>query len=176
VPTPSILGSTVVRERSRIPSVRRSPFERLALEHCERIVTSGSCRKLIVQLELRFEGTCPITHEKTVLRVSDELLSNSMEHGFYNRQRAHVFVHVVSRETVGVEVSVSDDGWGFASGPIIDGNGFHLLRQIGDLWLGAAAGPFVGKTTITVAIPLQRCGVSQRCHATASPGLTRSRR
>jgi two-component sensor histidine kinase len=97
-------------------------------------------------------------HKITVLRVADELLSNAMEHGHYARQRGHVFVHIISRVGVGVQVSVSDDGWGFDSGPIIDGNGFHLLRMIGDLYVGTAkTAPFVAKTTVTVIIPLHRC-------------------
>jgi hypothetical protein len=62
VPSPLILKSTVIRERSRSPSVQRAPFDRLLLEHCEGIVASGGCRELIVQLELRFYGTCPVTH------------------------------------------------------------------------------------------------------------------
>jgi hypothetical protein len=162
-PAPLILKSTVIQDRSQNSSLPNSPFAGLLMKHCETIVASGRSQSLIVQLELRFEGICPATHEKTVLRVVDELLSNAMEHGFYGRQRGHVFVHVVSRAAVGVQVSVSDDGWGFDSGPMIDGNGFHLLRQIGDLHIGAAAGPLVAKTAVTVLIPLHRC------RAAASP-------
>ena len=128
----------------------------MLLEHCERIVASGRSQELIVQLELKFEGICPATHEKTVLRVADELLSNAMEHGYDARQRGQIFVHVISRAGVGVQVSVSDDGWGFDHDPIIDGNGFHLLRQIGQLFLGAPAGPFVAQAAVTVVIPLNR--------------------
>ena len=155
-PPPLILRSTIIQDRSPGSSPPRPPFERVLLEHCETIVASGRSRELIVRLELRFEGVCPETHEKTVLRVADELLSNAMEHGFYHLRRGQIFVHVVSREGVGVQVSVSDDGWGFDSGPIIDGNGFHLLRLIGDLHIGASAGPFPAKTAISVVIPF-RC-------------------
>jgi hypothetical protein len=161
---PLILRSTIIQDRSRWSSQPKRPFEELLLAHCERIVSSGRSQELIVQLELKFEGICPATHEKTVLRVADELLSNAMEHGYYARQRGHVFVHVISRAGVGVQASVSDDGWGFDSGPIIDGNGFHLLRQIGDLYIGAAAAPFVAKSTVTVMIPLHRG------RAASSPG------
>jgi two-component sensor histidine kinase len=144
--------------RSRGPSQPRRAFEELLFEHCERILSSGRSQKLVVQLELRFEGVCPSTNEKTVLRVADELLSNAMEHGYYARQRGHVFVHVISRVGVGVQVSVSDDGWGFDSDPVIDGNGFHLLRMIGDLYVGTAkTAPFVAKATVTVIIPFHRC-------------------
>jgi hypothetical protein len=156
-PTPLILRSTVVQVRSKNPCLSSPPFERLLLEHCERVVANRRYQELIVQLELRFEGICPATHETAILRVADELLSNATEHGFYGRQRGHVFVHVVSRAGVGVRVSVSDDGWGFDSGPIIDGNGFHLLRQIGDLYMGASAGPFVANSAVTIIIPLCRC-------------------
>jgi two-component sensor histidine kinase len=140
----------------------------LLLEHCERILATGRSQELIVQLEFKVEGTCPATHEKTVLRVADELLSNAMEHGYDARLRGHVFVHVISRAGVGVQVSVSDNGWGFDSGPIIDGNGFHLLRQMGDLQIGAAAAPFEAHSTVTVIIPLscspfQAAGVGNPC-------------
>jgi hypothetical protein len=162
--TPLILRSAIIQDRSQGSSQPRRPFDESLLEYSERIVASGRSQELIVQLELKFEGICPATHENTVLRVVDELLSNAMEHGSYARQRGRVFVHVISRAGVGVQVSVSDDGWGFDSGPIIDGNGFHLLRQIGDLYIGAAAGPFVAKSTVTVIIPLHRC------RAAASPG------
>jgi glucose-6-phosphate-specific signal transduction histidine kinase len=155
-PVSSTLRSTIIKERSRNPSTQKIPFERLLLEHCEKIVAGGSYEGLTVQIELKCEGTCPVTHEKAVLRVTDELLSNSIEHGFYSRQTGRVFVHVSSRATNCVQVSVSDDGWGFDDGPIIPGNGFYLLQQIGDLRLGAAAaGPFVAKTAITVVIPLR---------------------
>ena len=80
-----------------------------------------------------------------------------MEHGYYARQRGQVFVYVCCRAGVGVQISVSDDGWGFDSGPIVDGNGFHLLRMIGDLDVKTAkTAPFVAKTTVTVIIPLYR--------------------
>jgi hypothetical protein len=155
--TPLRLRSTVIRGRSQDSRSPAGPFERLLLEHCERILSSGRSQPLIVQLELRFEGSCPETHEKTVLRVADELLSNAMEHGFYCRERGHVFVHVVSRAGVGIQVSVSDDGWGFDSGQIIDGNGFHLLRMIGDLHVGAPSGPLGAKTAVIVIIPFHHC-------------------
>jgi two-component sensor histidine kinase len=156
-PTPLILRSTVTQNYSQSSSPLISPFERSLQEHCEKILASGRSRELIVQLEVKFEGICPATHERTVLRVADELVSNGIEHGFSGRQRGHVFVHIVSRAGVGVRVSVSDDGCGFDSGPIIDGNGFHLLRQIGDLYAGAAVeAPFAANTAITVVIPLQR--------------------
>jgi two-component sensor histidine kinase len=152
-----ILRSTVIRDRSQGSSQPGHPFEELLLGHCERMVAGGRSPELIVRLELKFEGICPAAQEKTVLRVADELLSNAMEHGYHARQRGLVLVHVISRGGVGVQVSVSDDGWGFDSGPIIDGNGFHLLRQIGDLYIGAAAAaPFVAKNTVTVVIPPHR--------------------
>ena len=156
--TPLVLRTTITKERPRNPSPEGPPFERLLLEHCEKIVADSRSREFMVQLEVRSEGHCPVTHENTVLRVADELLSNAMDHGFYSRQRGHLFVHVVCPPAVGVQVSVSDDGWGFDSGPIIHGNGFHLLRQIGELFLGAPAGPFLAKAAVTVVIPLNRRG------------------
>jgi hypothetical protein len=167
-PTPSILRSTILQDRSQGSSHSRRIFEELLLEHCQGMLTRGRSQTPIMQLELRFEGICPTTHEKTVLRVADELLSNAVEHGYYARQRGHLVVHVISRADVCVQVSVSDDGWGFGSGPIIDGNGFRLLRQIGDLYIGAAPGPFVAKATVTVILPFHRC------RATALPPKERT--
>src|SRR5882757_4113096 len=151
---PLVLRSTITGERSQNPLPQRPPFERFLLENCEKIVANARSRPFIVRLELRLEGRCPLTHENTVLRVADELLSNAMEHGFHCRQQGDVFVHLVCLSAVGVQVSVSDDGWGFDSGPIVYGNGFHLLSQIGELYFGAPAGPFVAKTAVTVVIPL----------------------
>jgi hypothetical protein len=158
VSAPLILRSTIITGRSQGSSQPRRAFEELLLVHCERILASARSQKFVAQFELRFEGICPDTHEKTVLRVTDELLSNAMEHGYYARQRGHVFVHVSCRVGVGVQISVSDDGWGFDNGPIVDGNGFHLLRMIGDLYVGTAkTAPFPAKTTVTVIVPLHRC-------------------
>jgi hypothetical protein len=154
--TPLTLRSTIVPDRWQGSSQPRRSFEGLLLEHCERIFTKGHSQMLFVQLDLRFEGICPATHEKTVLRVADELLSNAMEHGFYGRQRGHVVVRVISRAGICVEVSVSDDGWGFDSGPMIDGNGFCLLRQVGDLHIETTAERFAAKTAVTVIMPLHR--------------------
>jgi hypothetical protein len=156
--TPSIRRSAIIHGYAQGSSQSRRSFEEALLEHCERIVASVRWQKLTVQLELRCDGMCPVTHEKTVLRAADELLSNAMEHGYYCRSRGHLFVGVVSRPGVGVQVSVNDDGWGFDSSPIVDGNGFHLLRLIGDLYVGAAkTAPSVANTTVTVFIPLNRC-------------------
>jgi signal transduction histidine kinase len=155
IATPSILRSAVIPERWHSTSPQAVSFERMLLEHCDRIAARGRCPELTVQLDLKIEGTCPRTHEKTVLRVVDELLSNSIEHGFYSRQRGRVFVHVVSRLRVWIEVSVSDDGWGFDGAPVVDGNGFYLLRQIGEIFPRAAAAPFAAKAAVTVLIPLR---------------------
>jgi two-component sensor histidine kinase len=136
-------------------SAAHRPTLRMLRDHCATIVARSGMAYSIVRLDLEVEGICPATHENAVLRVIDELFSNALEHGFYGRQRGRVFVHVVTREAVGVAVSVSDDGWGFADGDIVDGNGFHLLRSIGKLRLGAPAGPFPawGAVTVEIAIP-----------------------
>jgi signal transduction histidine kinase len=106
---PSVWRSTVVWRRLQTADPECPSFETILLEHCEMILASGRCRGLVVQLELRCEGVCPATHERSVLRVADELLSNAMEHGFHCRRRGRVFVHVVSRAGH-LQVSVSDDG------------------------------------------------------------------
>lgn len=169
VSAPSISRSTIIRTCSRFSSAGKAPFEKLVQAHCERIVASSLYRELVVQLDLRFEGRCPIAYENTVLRVIEELLSNSVEHGFDARPSGRVFVQIVSDLDSGVHVSVSDDGWGFETGPIVDLNGFHLLRQLGKLYLGAPAAPFATTAAVTVVIPSLR---SQRPRF-PSPALRR---
>jgi len=154
-PIPLVRTSTIVKARSRGALLHKVPFERVLLDHCERIVAKAGCRELTVRLELRFDGRCPVTHWNAVLRVVDELVSNAMEHGFHSRLRGHLFVFVLCPPLVGVQVSVSDDGWGFDSDPIIHGNGFHLLRQVGELFFGAPAGPFIARAAVTVILPLR---------------------
>ena len=89
-------------------------------------------------------------YKAAVARAADELVSNAVEHGLYKRRRGRILVQVVARRNAGVEVSVSDDGWGFDGGQVVDGNGFHLLRQLGVLRLGKPPEPFVSEVAITV--------------------------
>ena len=131
-------------------------FERALLRLCTRIVAGGGNRALGVRLALRLDGSCPATHQQTVLRAADELVSNAMEHGLRGRTTGHVRVDVVSRAAVGVQISVADDGAGFAAGPIIAGNGFHLLRELGDLIISAPAGRSDTAAVVSLIIPLLR--------------------
>lgn len=165
MPAPPTLRNIGFGDGTQSDAIRRIPFERLLLEHCERILASGKGRKLVMHLDLKFEGACPRSHERTVLRAADELLSNCLEHGFYHRQRGRIFMHIICRVPTGVQVSVSDDGWGFDGNRITAGNGFLLLRQLGALYLAAPAGPFVAKAAVTVVIPLQQHG-----QVSTSPG------
>jgi hypothetical protein len=48
---------------------------------------------------------------------------------------------------------VSDDGWGFDDSPVIDGNGFHLLRLLGDLHCGVSAGLSMAGAMVTIVLP-----------------------
>ena len=150
---PAILKSTVFAERSSTPNVQAASFGRLLLERCNRVIARNSSPELVVQLEVRVDVVCPASHQPMVLWLIDELICNAVEHGFYNRRRGRLLVLVASHEPNGLEASVSDDGWGAGDSGIIDGNGFHLLRLMGDLRLGAACDPFTTKAAITVGIP-----------------------
>ena len=155
-PAPWVARSTVCRMPRTMPFPEIS-FEAALLEVCNGVVASGRRRDLVVQLEVRVDGPYPRAHWKAVARVTDELVSNAVEHGFYGRQRGRVLVQVGCLGSVGIRVSVSDDGWGFDSGPIVDGNGFNLLRQLGDVRLVAPCAPFVTEA----AVVLGRSGLPQ---------------
>jgi len=128
-------------------------FEERLRTRCEAVARSAAARGAFVRLGLQVDGVCPATHHNPVLRAADELISNSLEHGFCNCRSGRVFVQVASRAAVGVQIAVSDDGWGFGSNPIVDGNGFRLLRELGDIWFGASTSPFAAGAAVTLVMP-----------------------
>lgn len=132
---------------------RAGRLEAALLEQYEDILASYGTRSLAVRFELSLDGACPNTHHAAVLRVTNELLSNAVDHGFYGRQRGNLRVDVACRANAAVHVAVSDDGWGFDPGRVVEGNGLHLLRQIGELRFEASAAPFVTRVAVTLGIP-----------------------
>lgn len=132
-------------------------FERHLRAYCEGVIADCADRDLAVSLVLTVEGTWPATHAPVVLRVVDELLCNAIEHGLYMRQSGQVAIHVANRSGVGIEVVASDDGWGFERGPVLDGNGFGLLRLLGEVSVAGAKSPFPRGACVAVLIPLRHC-------------------
>jgi len=128
-------------------------LEAALLEQHEEILASHGTRSLAVRFEFSLDGACPDTHRGAVLRVTNELLSNAVDHGFYGRQRGNLRVDVACRANAAVHVAVSDDGWGFDPGRVVEGNGLHLLRQIGELRFEAPAAPFVIRAAVTIGVP-----------------------
>ncbi len=106
-----------------------------------------------VRFDVELAGTCPGTHERAVLRAVDELVCNAMEHGFYGRLHGRLALRVATRPGVGVDVAVSDDGWGFAARAPAEGNGFGLLRTLGMLRVEGALAASTMRTTVGVLIP-----------------------
>jgi two-component sensor histidine kinase len=145
------LDSFAGEKRSPTPHSAQAAFEKKVQAHCEKVLGSYDCKQLVVQFDQLIHGICPASLEVMVLQVIVELLSNSLEHGFYSRQRGRIFVYIYCR-TEGVQISVADDGWGFDGAPV-DRTGFQLLRQFGRLSFRAQGGPFIPKAAVTVEIP-----------------------
>ena len=124
-------------------------FDHALLQHCRSVLASVVRPDLTVELHLRTATLCPRPQWQTVFRVVDELLCNAVQHGFYCRLHGCILVELAALGAGGLSVSVSDDGWGFDSQPIIEGNGFRLLRLIGGLTIDRAHGD---TTTVSVAI------------------------
>lgn len=83
------------------------------------------------------------------LRALDELLCNTVEHGFHLRLCGSVSVHASIPSARGLLLSVSDDGWGFGAEPVVDGNGFYLLRMLGQLAIGTNGS---GRTAVSILL------------------------
>lgn len=132
-------------------------FEQHLRDQCEQRVADCADRELAVSLALTIDGRCPATHEPLVLRVVDELLCNAIEHGLYMRQSGRIAIRVATLPGVGIEVVVSDDGWGFERGPVLDGNGFGLLRLLGEVSVTGSKSPFPRGACVAVLMPLRHC-------------------
>ncbi len=124
-------------------------FDHALLQHCRCVLNSVVRPDLTVELHLRTATLCPRPQRQTVFRVVDELLCNAVQHGFYCRLQGCILVELTAAGAGGLSVSVSDDGWGFDDQPIIEGNGFRLLRLIGGLTVDRAHDDI---TTVSVAI------------------------
>ncbi|HWK47279.1 MAG TPA: ATP-binding protein [Stellaceae bacterium] len=154
-------GTSLARQHDmhRVSGVSQGDaFVRLLREQCEKIVTDHLARELLVQVDLSVEGCCPTSYRKMVARVVDELVYNAVQHGFKNRPTGRIFVHVVSRRASEIQVSVCDDGCGFDSTLVRDGNGFYLLRQLGYVHFEAPEAPFNPAAAVSVRIPVQSRG------------------
>ena len=132
---------------------KRTAFDIALLGVCGAVLAAMAPPGFTIQLHLKPSGECPTSHRHTVLRVVSELLGNALEHGFYARSAGRVSIGIVADDNGSVSVSVSDDGWGLGSDPVVNGNGFALLGTLGAVRLTStdARSPFV--TVATVRLP-----------------------
>ena len=137
-------------------SAEEISIDQALLEHCETVLTAATRASLTVVLKLAISARCVGPIRSAVFRIADELLTNAVEHGFYNRQRGRILVQLAERGLSELAFCVLDDGWGFGNSPIIEGNGFHLLRQLGKLSVNARDNPFGTRTAVTVVLPVRR--------------------
>lgn len=129
-------------------------FDQALLEHGEAVLTAATRGSLAVVLDVVILANCPGPIRAAMFRIADELLTNAVEHGFYKRQRGRILVQLTARGLSELALCVLDDGWGFGHSPIIEGNGFHLLRQFGELSVNARSNPFGARTAVTVVVPV----------------------
>jgi SAM-dependent methyltransferase len=140
-------------EPSDQPDQERFSVEFAVAALAERIKTAIDSRELAVRIDLSFDGICPAAYGTAVLWVAEELLTNAIEHGFYKRRRGQIFLHISTCIDSGIEILASDDGWGFGSELAVTGNGFLLLRQIGELSVNVRRSPPVASASVKVVIP-----------------------
>ncbi len=122
---------------------------------CGSITRSAAADGLHVRLGLQVSGAYLVAWRDWMVRAVSELVSNAVEHGFYRRQTGRVLVQVTYSPDAETQVVVSDDGWGFPAEPVIDGNGFRLLRSLGVLQIEANADPRSMRTVITLFVLAQ---------------------
>jgi hypothetical protein len=106
---------------------------------------------LSLTISVSSKGVFPESYASTALRVVDELLCNAIEHGFYKCRRGQILLEITSCAER-IYIVAHDDGWGFGRIKTVDGNGFLLLRQIGDVKISHGAHPF--KACVGVVVPL----------------------
>jgi hypothetical protein len=120
-------------------------------ELIDRLKSDALEQGLSLKIRASSEGVVPQSYAGTVLRVIDELLCNAIEHGFYKCRRGQILLEIGSC-TEKIYIVAHDDGWGFGRAKTVDGNGFLLLKQIGDVKVSHGEHPF--KACVGVVLPL----------------------
>jgi two-component sensor histidine kinase len=79
------------------------------------------------------EHDCPADLHEIILRVTQELVSNAVKHGFQDRVVGRLRIQV-ARTWRGIRLTVADDGWGFGHRPCPPdargGQGLGLIRSL----------------------------------------------
>ena len=112
-------------------------------------VVAGQVRPIV---EVALTGACRASLWPALLRVVDELVTNSVEHAFADHERGRIIVSIDGRRGPGVVVSVSDTGPGFRQDSTLEGNGMRLLGVLGDVSVTCAD----GCCTVSCDIPSRR--------------------
>jgi two-component sensor histidine kinase len=88
-----------------------------------------------IALSVEVKGLCPASLDETLVRVAHELIGNAVKHGMHVRLigRIDVVVQTVAGTTT---LTVSDDGWGYASEPA-PGEGLALAGMLTEKLGGA---------------------------------------
>ena len=87
----------------------------------------------VIRTEVACEDDCPSDLHDIILRVTQELVSNAVKHGFQDRVIGRLRIQV-ARTWRGVRLKVADDGWGFGHRPCAPdargGQGLGLIRSL----------------------------------------------
>ena len=84
-------------------------------------------------------------YAETVLRIAHELVSNAVKHGMHMRLLGRIEV-IVRNGSAGLELEVSDDGWGCGRAPA-QGEGLSVARVLAESCGGAVSLERVGERT-----------------------------
>lgn len=81
-----------------------------------------------IRVEMSVTVQCPAALRQTVLRVAHELVSNAVTHAMHARVAGRIEVRLQARDG-GLQLVVSDDGWGCDGAPA-PGEGLTLSRRL----------------------------------------------
>jgi two-component sensor histidine kinase len=87
-----------------------------------------------LRLDISIEGTCPPELEMAALSVANEFVGNAVKHGMHMRLIGQISV-LLSCCAEGVELVVSDDGWGPAAAPK-PRQGLGIARELAEQFHG----------------------------------------
>jgi two-component sensor histidine kinase len=92
----------------------------------------------VIQLSIRFEGTCPDRLSGTVVRIAHEMIGNAIKHGMEAVMNGAIAITLTSQPGGPTTLVVGDDGWGpIPSFPI--GEGYALMCDLAAAFDGRVA-------------------------------------
>jgi two-component sensor histidine kinase len=111
-----------------------APFPERFRTLCDSMLSLFADPAQHLRLDISIQGTCPPELEVAVLRATHEFVGNAVKHGMHLRLTGLILVSLTCCAE-GVELVVTDDGWGPAVAPK-SGQGLGLVRGLAEQFRG----------------------------------------